>query len=84
MDGWMDGWMNEWMDEQVLDGWMDGWTDEWMDERYLNMIINSIISIVIYTSLLQAAQTSEQCIKALSTAQAAGERVLSGVGSATR
>ena len=58
--------------------------DGWMDERYLNMIINSIISIVIYTSLLQAAQTSEQCIKALSTAQAAGERVLSGVGSATR
>ena len=72
------------MDGRTGIGWMDGWMDGRMNERYLNMIINSIISIVIYTSLLQAAQTSEQCIKALSTAQAAGERVLSGVGSATR
>ena len=53
-------------------------------DRWTHIIVNSIISIVIYTSLLQEAQTSEQCIKALSTAQAAGERVLSGVGSVTR
>ena len=38
----------------------------------------------VYTSLLQEVQTSEQCIKALSIAQAAGERVLSGVGNASR
>ena len=37
-----------------------------------------------YTSLLQEVQTSEQCIKALIIAHAAGERVLSGVGSASR
>ena len=44
------------------------------------------IYYIIYTgtSLLQAAQASEQCIKALSTAQAAEERVLSGVGSVSR
>ena len=61
--------------------WIDGKMNLWMN---ITIVYSIVLIIIPSTSLLQEVQTSEQCIKARSIAQAAGERALLDVGSASR